>query len=245
MRLVVSTILCATLCQTAFADPAADTALQDGRRHYDLREWDLAIQKFKTAYRLTPSREALFNLAQTYRQKGDCKEAVGTYKTYLRNYPKATNRARVEGFIDELGDCPEPVLPPEPEATKTPIPVAHVTVEPPKRSHPIMRVSSYLVGGLGLVGVVATAKFALDGQAAGDDLTEACLTSCTPELVRELRDRGDAANRNAWISLGAGTALLAGAAALFVFSRDGASETRAVSIVPSRDGIHATWAVTF
>jgi tetratricopeptide (TPR) repeat protein len=84
---------------------AADAAYDEGRRLYDLREWDDAIAKFKEAYKLRPEPRSLFNIAQSYRLKGDCAEASGFYKTYLRNYPDAPNAAKVQQFVTELEPC--------------------------------------------------------------------------------------------------------------------------------------------
>jgi len=58
-------------------DPAGEAAYQEGRRLYDLREWDRAITKFKEAYELRHDAASLFNIAQAYRLKGDCVEALG------------------------------------------------------------------------------------------------------------------------------------------------------------------------
>jgi len=86
-------------------DDPAEAAYQEGRRLYDLREWDRAIEKFKAAYELRHDAASLFNIAQAYRLKGDCVEALGFYKTYARNFPDAGNRASVEKFIAELEPC--------------------------------------------------------------------------------------------------------------------------------------------
>lgn len=84
---------------------AAEAALAEGRRLYDLQEWEQAIAKFKESYRLRADAPALFNIAQAYRLKGDCAQAAGFYKTYKRNFPKEKNLARVEKFITEMEAC--------------------------------------------------------------------------------------------------------------------------------------------
>ncbi len=215
----------------------------------------MAIDRFKTSYKLTPTREALFNLAQAYRQNGDCKDAVGTYKTYLRNYPDASNREQVKELIEDLGDCPAPVVTPVVPRTESPIAAERESGQPEQdrkrpapalrmRSHRTLRLTSYVVGGIGLVGIAAGAKFALDGQTTEDDLAAACAASCTPSVVRELRQRGDTANRNAWIGFGAGATLVGSAVLLFVLSRDH-FESSTVSVIPTSDGIRANVMVTF
>ena len=85
-------------------DPG-EVAYQEGRKAYDLREWDTAIEKFKEAYRLRSDAPSLFNIAQSYRLKGDCVEALGFYKTYKRNFPTAPNIDAVDKFIAELEPC--------------------------------------------------------------------------------------------------------------------------------------------
>jgi tetratricopeptide (TPR) repeat protein len=93
--------------QLAWSQPAgtADAAYEEGRRLYDLREWDQAIAKFKEAYRLKPEAKSLFNIAQSFRLKGDCVEALNFYRTFKRNFPKEKNVPKVDRFIIELEPC--------------------------------------------------------------------------------------------------------------------------------------------
>jgi len=90
---------------------AAEAAYREGRRLYDLHEWDAAIAKFKEAYRLRSDPASLFNIAQSYRLKGDCGEASSFYKTYRRNFPTASNIAKVDKFIADLEPCAKPTVP--------------------------------------------------------------------------------------------------------------------------------------
>jgi tetratricopeptide (TPR) repeat protein len=93
-------------------------ALYDqGITHYNLGEFDLAIDKFKQAYALTNAPGLLFNIAQAYRLKGDYEQALYFYKTYIRLQPEAANRADVEARIAEMEKAIEdkknqPVKPP-------------------------------------------------------------------------------------------------------------------------------------
>ncbi len=84
---------------------AAQAALDEGRRLYDLQEWDQAIAKFKESYKLRPEAPALFNIAQAYRLKGDCTQAASFYRTYKRNFPREKNIAKTEKFITEMDAC--------------------------------------------------------------------------------------------------------------------------------------------
>src|SRR5437867_3461171 len=71
---------------------------QQGSRHYDIGEYDAAIDDFKAAYALSPAAGLLFNIAQAYRMKGtdSCAEALRYYRSYLRAAPNAENRESVE-----------------------------------------------------------------------------------------------------------------------------------------------------
>ena len=119
--------------QAPAPNAAADVALSEGRRLYDLQEWDQAIVKFKEAYRLRADAPALFNIAQSYRLKGDCANAASFYKTYKRNFPKERNLDKVEKFITEMEACAKsgakPIDPVKPDPVK-PDPVKIVPVKP-------------------------------------------------------------------------------------------------------------------
>ena len=72
-----------------------------GMTHYELGEFDVAIEEFKRAYALTSAPGLLFNIAQVYRMKKDPEQAVYFYRTYLRLVPDAPNRADVESLLAE------------------------------------------------------------------------------------------------------------------------------------------------
>jgi len=89
-RLVAALAIAMATAAPAAAQPAggeeqARVLYAEGRRHYDLAEWDQAIASFKEAYTAYAEPLFLFNIAQAYRQKGDCAGARTFYKSYLRN----------------------------------------------------------------------------------------------------------------------------------------------------------------
>jgi uncharacterized cupin superfamily protein len=73
-----------------------------GTRHYELGHYQEALGEFEAAYMAVPDPAFLFNIAQCHRKAGHDKEAIGFYKSYLRNAPKAPNRADVQKRIQEL-----------------------------------------------------------------------------------------------------------------------------------------------
>jgi tetratricopeptide (TPR) repeat protein len=99
---VLALALAAGAAHAQAPNPAADAALAEGRRLYDLQEWDKAIAKFKEAYALREDAAALFNIAQSYRLKGDCAQAASFYKTFKRKFPK---EKPVDKFITEMEAC--------------------------------------------------------------------------------------------------------------------------------------------
>jgi Tetratricopeptide repeat len=109
--------LAASLCATASPvlaqesppadDPAAKKSLdhyQKGRTAYDLGRFEEAIKEFEAAYETKPHPAYIYNLAQTYKQKGDHQKAVFYYRRYLKLEPTAKNREVIETRITELED---------------------------------------------------------------------------------------------------------------------------------------------
>src|SRR5687767_5154476 len=89
-------------------EPPADTKQQarqfyeEGKRRYNVGEFERAIEAWKQGYDLHPSADFLFNIAQAYRRKPDAKQALFFFRSYLREKPNAANRAEVETTISEL-----------------------------------------------------------------------------------------------------------------------------------------------
>src|SRR6476646_9834353 len=75
---------------------------QQGSKYYDLGQFDKAIEAWQQGYDQKPDPGFLYNIAQAYRQKQDATQAIFFYKGYLRNSPKAKNRAEVDQKIDAL-----------------------------------------------------------------------------------------------------------------------------------------------
>jgi hypothetical protein len=100
----------------AWAEPrSADDWYKEGENQYNLGNFEKAVDAFKQAFSLETdeNRKAayLFNVAQSYRQANDCKNAYFFYKRFLAlkaNSPKplaATTRKQVEDRISELEAC--------------------------------------------------------------------------------------------------------------------------------------------
>jgi hypothetical protein len=110
-----------------------------GLKHYNLADYEPAITAFKRAYELSGKPELLFNIAQAYRLKGDCKQAVLVYRSFLREATGHPRRREAESGIERCGAptngseatpatapppvssiVPPPTSAPEPNAPKPP-----------------------------------------------------------------------------------------------------------------------------
>src|SRR3954471_19916614 len=107
LRGIVATALLCALAGSAFADnkEAARESYTEGKRHYDLGEYDAALSAFKKAYLNYEEPVFLFNIAQCYRALGDKPAAARTYRAFLRNWPKAPNREQVERIVAQLDEA--------------------------------------------------------------------------------------------------------------------------------------------
>lgn len=88
------------------ADPGEAARLYDeGRRYFNVGEYDPAIEKLKAAYLIAPLPELLYDLGQAFRLKGDCAEALSLYRRYLATSPPASRAARTTARMADMQEC--------------------------------------------------------------------------------------------------------------------------------------------
>jgi iron complex outermembrane receptor protein len=80
----------------------ARTHYEQGMAHFQLEEWDLAINEWQDGFRIKPVPQFLYNIAQAYRLSKRPEKALSFYKKYLNMEPKAENRVEVERHIKTL-----------------------------------------------------------------------------------------------------------------------------------------------
>lgn len=241
-RIFTFLIISLATATVALAQPPDVSKLEaSGNKHYELAEYDAAIADFKEAYRISDQPGYLFNIAQAFKKKGDCRQASTFYKNYLRRAPDAQNRDKIQQWIAEMDECAakQPVVTtPPPTTTNTPPPTttALAPAEPPEEdetpSAPPASEKTWMkyagFGGLGIgaLGLGLGLKFALDGKASNQDLKDKCAVSCTSEEALAIQSDGRAANRKAAIFTIVGGAAVAGGAVLVVlWMRSRSSET--------------------
>ena len=127
---------------------------ESATRHFDLTEYEAALNDFKEGYRHKDDPVFLYNIAQCYRLMNKNDEALKFYRSYLRRAPGAPNRDEVERRIATLQESiaaadrarqtpPQTTLPPSnikpsadapPTASTTAPTTTTPAVEPPPPS---------------------------------------------------------------------------------------------------------------
>ena len=114
--------------------PRAKELFQQGTTLFNLGEFDKAIDAWQQGYKEKPDPGFLYNIGQAYRLKGDAAKAIFFYRGYLRNSPKAPNRADIEAKIAALQK--ETSEPKPAAATASPPPPTPPPATPPPAPAP-------------------------------------------------------------------------------------------------------------
>jgi len=192
MRALVLLLLIAAPAAADDRERRARALVEQATLKYNLAEYDAAIEAYKAAYELTPRPSLLYNIAQSYRLKGDCAHAVPIYKNYLRAEPGSPNKARIEGFlqhcvsepppaaekpapVDTPAPVEKPAPPPEPApviapaAIVAPAPVVTREAPRPSKRQRALRIAGLTLVGAGIVSLAVAIYFSVDaGRAASD-----------------------------------------------------------------------------
>jgi tetratricopeptide (TPR) repeat protein len=196
---------------------------EQGKVHYQLREYREAIDAFTEAYRLSRRPQLLFNIAQAHRLGGNCAAAARFYRTFLDASPGA-DPAPVQARIAEMDAC---------------------VAAPPRtssRRRTGLALGSGIGGGVGLLaagaGVVLLVSAAADARAIED----AC-TAERPCLWAEQQDKyagvADDRRLGGLLLVGGGVVAVAGGALLWwALTHD---EVVPVSVEPRQGGAVILW----
>ena len=79
----------------------AKALFAEGNEHYNLGEFQQALDKYKLAYRVKPLPAFQFNIAQCHRKLGQHQDAIAMYQAYLVGVPNAENKSTIESLIAE------------------------------------------------------------------------------------------------------------------------------------------------
>ncbi len=111
--------------------------------HYRLARFAEALAEYTRAYELYPVPALLFNIGQCHRGLGAHARAIFFFEGYLRDAPRASNRALVEDLIREaraaIDRPPAPAEAPPVDRPRVPPPIVVFAPPPP----PVARAASW------------------------------------------------------------------------------------------------------
>jgi hypothetical protein len=120
----------------------------------------------------------------------------------------------------------------DPNAKNLPPPLAPAPAGKPKEAKPAIPVLSYVLGGVGVVGLGGFALLRLVAASEYNDYASTCSPACNPEDVDAL----DVKYTLSYVSLGIGAASLAGAVIVFAVAGGGGENEVQASVAPRPDG---------
>lgn len=250
--------------QRAHADAKKDKArakqlYDEGLTHYNLGEYQPAIEAWTESYKLSKSPLLLFNIGQAYRLSGDCSKANTFYDSYQREEPEPANKDELDQALalckkpdkPVVMDTPIPppkqpdrpvVAPDKPVVAPLPTPVAHDDGNPGHGK----RLAGVVIGAGGLVLGGAGIVFALGAKHAANDLDGFSGEWGDKQIATQNRGKRD--QKLAWALGGGGIVALGVGVTLYVMGKGEEHAAPAVAIVPAPDaagGGLATWTTAF
>ncbi len=193
----------------------AEQLYSEGSKHYNLREYEPAIEAFKRAYDLYPEPTFLFDIAQAYRLLQDCDNAAVFYRNYLRAKPDADDRDKATQLATEMDSCAadqkrDREQRRERELAAQPKPV--VVAEPEHRG---ARVAGIVTAAAGVALAGVGVYFSIDAADKAHRIEQLCMTSCNAPDVAPIDSSGKTSSNVAiamyvlgGLAIGTGTGLL-------------------------------------
>lgn len=267
MRLAIAAATVLLASSVVHAQPASDPDEQKralarnyyerGLAHYNLAEYQTAIDFFKRAYALLPQPGFLFNLGQSYRLAGDCRNAAKLYRNFLRESPGSPHRAlvgkhlkTVELCARELDRQSEQIPPPRPPAWLDFVPPPSApraqllatrgrSPQPSQQRKP-QRWLSYGLVGLGVAFGAGGVYLANDAARKSNEISRLFREGgvWTDDFARR-EASGQRSARLSWIASGVGLALIGAGITLYV------RDSRRVDVRPANQGAMVSWSSDF
>jgi tetratricopeptide (TPR) repeat protein len=101
--------LCLVAAAPSFADDLDMAKLRLAAREadaeYNLGHYREALTKFEAVYKAKPLPALLYNIAQCHRQLGDLRQALVTYKSFIRLDPENPNAQRAKELVPQVEDA--------------------------------------------------------------------------------------------------------------------------------------------
>jgi tetratricopeptide (TPR) repeat protein len=220
-RLLIALVVLAGAAEARADLTKATASFERGTRLYQVGEYAKALEEFKAGYLEEADPSFLYNVAQCYRQLGNPKEALATYRRFLSLAPDTPLRAEVERKIREAEESLRDARP-APAAAVAPA-EAPPKWEVEERKGATARPSRWPVwvgGAVTLAAVAGAVTMGVTTNRRFDDLRKTCggePAGCTDEEVDEILTRSRVVNVLWGV---AGAAALATGIAFYATSRE-------------------------
>lgn len=183
--------------ESAEPDSTAESHAAAASAAYDARDYDTAVREFEAAYSVDGDPSFLFNIGRVHEQAGNLAEAIDFYKRFvlepgveLEHRSLAKERiVALQEILDttEEGDV-QPSSPPPP-LVATPQPSESRSDEPQGKPGRGLIIAGSVVGGVGVLSLVAGGVFTALSQRDAERVDSA------PDATRR-RELEDSAIRN-------------------------------------------------
>ena len=227
MRWFLACCTLASMVVEAEAAPTAETLYNDGQAAYDRQDFPAAVVGWQQSYKLSGAAGLLFNIAQAYRQNGQCKEALFTYQRFLALDPNAEQRTLASEFVHEL----------DPQCGQ------HDVLAPAAlKSGRTEKNVGLVVGGAGIAVLFAGIVTAHHGAALADGVTHACASSCDWSAESSVASSGHRFTTVGWTIGVVGLAsILAGGTLYYLGGRASSSSGSHVDVAVTSATTFVTW----
>jgi len=225
----------------------------------DAGDYDRAIVLYKRAYARAPHPVLLANIALAHRLAGHNDEALTYYERYLAADPNGSEAAPSRVAVKELKDAgatSKPDLDKAPTVTEEPDPEPEAPIQTPapEPAHPAdtagnpggsLRLTGIVLGGAGIATLALGGYFGLRVRSLQADARDAADGGITQQMLEDMyKADGEAAERNQFICLGVGAALLVGGAVTYWLGHRQGRDTPTTAWTPLVGGGFAGIALT-
>jgi tetratricopeptide (TPR) repeat protein len=241
-------LLGSDVARGATDDARARALFRRAEVHFNLQQFDQALELYTEAYKLKPLPGFLFNIAQCQRQLGKLREALFSYKIFLSRVPHAPNRVEVEKLIREterqlaMGKAPPPrIAPTATRGVRTPevrAPASAPIGSDPERPPPSRRRWIWIGAGAGVTAALL-ATGVVTGQLASDRSRAYNDPQTKPDELAALKSSGERLRTAAIVSFSIGGAAAIGTLVCWLASGRRGSGTSA-ALVPQPGGVTVT-----
>lgn len=239
-----------TIAGTAFAQPTAESLFAEGQAAYSRGDYATAIAKWQVSYEMSNETGLLFNIAQALRLSGNCPGALATYQRYIvadtdlgsEQHKLAEDFEReLSGKCSTVNTTSKPNSSPVPYLVNGPNSVDALNDRKDREAGRTLRIAGLATGGTGIVLLATGLYLGHHGRALGDNVTEACRTSCDWGMQKDKDATGRRDVTRGRVLDGVGVAAIVGGAVMYYVGNRQSSVSIAPRTRESGGGATLTW----